>query len=32
MSYDSEERSYNGAGWVPVAAIMLVMGAALNIN
>ena len=29
--YGSEERSYKGAGWVLFAAIMLVMGAALNI-
>ena len=31
MTYDREERSYKGAGWVLFAAIMLVMGAALNI-
>jgi hypothetical protein len=30
-SYDTEERSYKGAGWVLFAAIMLVMGAALSI-
>jgi len=31
MSYDGQERSYKGAGWVLFAAIMLVMGAALSI-
>jgi len=29
--YESEERSYKGAGWVLFAAIMLVMGAVLSI-
>jgi len=29
--YESEDRSYKGAGWVLFAAIMLVMAAALNI-
>lgn len=31
MSYDAEERSYKGAGWVLFAAIMLVMGGVLSI-
>jgi hypothetical protein len=31
MSYDGEERSYKGAGWVLFAAIMLVMGGVLSI-
>jgi hypothetical protein len=31
MSYDVEERSYKGAGWVLFAAIMLVMGGVLSI-
>ena len=30
-SYDLEERSYEGAGWVLFAAIMLVMGGVLSI-
>lgn len=31
MSYDLEEPSYKGAGWVLFAAIMLVMGSVLSI-
>ena len=31
MSYDAEERSYTGAGWVLFAAIMLVIGSVLSI-
>jgi hypothetical protein len=31
MSYEPEERSYKGAGWVLFAAIMLVMGGVLSI-
>jgi hypothetical protein len=31
MSYDAQERSYKGAGWVLFAAIMLVMGGVLSI-
>jgi len=30
-SYDAQERSYNGAGWVLFAAIMLVIGSVLSI-